>query len=154
MKRFVIYTALALQLAGLMGLYAWHSHVPATRYLLRTRPVDPRDLLRGDYIILGYDISTPPGVVKPGRNGQTVFVRLKKDGRFWIADAVADSPGADGAPWVRARWKNQRLDYGIDKYFVPEGKGSPPGKITVEIVIRQGGEPQIVQLYNDDHPWP
>jgi uncharacterized membrane-anchored protein len=46
------------------------------------------------------------------------------------------------------------LDYGIGKYFVPEGKGNPPGKITVEIVIRKNGVPQIAQLYSDDQPWP
>ncbi|RUY82729.1 GDYXXLXY domain-containing protein, partial [Mesorhizobium sp. M7A.F.Ca.CA.001.10.2.1] len=28
--------------------------------LLKIEPVDPRDLLRGDYIILGYDISRIP----------------------------------------------------------------------------------------------
>ena len=29
-----------------------------TEVLLKTAPVDPRDLLRGDYVILTYDIST------------------------------------------------------------------------------------------------
>ena len=28
-----------------------------TEVKLQTRPVDPRDLLRGDYVVLGYDIS-------------------------------------------------------------------------------------------------
>jgi uncharacterized membrane-anchored protein len=55
---------------------------------------------------------------------------------------------------VRGRWKNQIIDYGIDQYFVPEGKGNPPGKIAVEIVVRENGAPQIVQLYSGDQPWP
>ena len=154
MKRIVIYIALGLQIAGLAALYAWRASVPDTRYLLRTRPMDPRDLLRGDYITLGYDISTPPSGVHPGKNGATVFVRLIRDGRFWIADRIADAPQDDGAPWLRAHWKNQRLDYGIDKYFVPEGRGNPPGKITVAIVIRRGRSPQIAQLFSDEQPWP
>jgi GDYXXLXY protein len=31
-----------------------------TEVTLQTRPVDPRDLLRGDYVVLGYDISQLP----------------------------------------------------------------------------------------------
>jgi uncharacterized membrane-anchored protein len=27
-----------------------------TEVTLQTRPVDPRDILRGDYVVLGYDI--------------------------------------------------------------------------------------------------
>lgn len=153
MKRLLLYVALALQICGLTGFYAWHARIPDARYLLRTRPIDPRDLLRGDYITLGYDISRPLKDAQP-RDGHTVYVRLKADGRFWVADAIADAPKNDGAPWLRARWKGDWLDYSIDKYFVPEGRGNPPGKITVAIAIRPGGQAQIVQLYSDDRPWP
>ncbi|EJZ21322.1 hypothetical protein RCCGEPOP_10521 [Rhizobium sp. Pop5] len=60
-----------------------------TEVLLKTAPVDPRDFLRGDYVVLNYDISSVPvqtiagGIpVKPGE--LTLWVRLKKqeDG-FW-----------------------------------------------------------------------
>jgi len=155
MKRIVLYLLLAFQILGLVALYAWQSQTPGPRYLLQTRPVDPRDLLRGDYVILGYEISTPP---KEWRDANPpagpVFVRLKADGRFWIIDRIATAPDGDEGPWLRARWNGNRLDYGIGKYFVPEGRGNPPGKITVEIVVRTGGEARIVQLYNDDQPWP
>jgi uncharacterized membrane-anchored protein len=30
--------------------------------LLKTAPVDPRDFLRGDYVVLNYDISSVPVV--------------------------------------------------------------------------------------------
>src|SRR5260221_3989946 len=86
MKRILIYIFLALQIAGLTGFYAWHANIPDARYLLRTRPVDPRDLLRGEYMILAYEISAPPGGVRGPENGEgaTVFGRLKPDERFWI----------------------------------------------------------------------
>jgi len=154
MRRIVLYVVLALQVAGLSGFYAWHAHIPEARYLLRTRPVDPRDLLRGDYITLRYDISTPPGSASPTQKSGPVYVRLKPDGRFWVADAVAAIPMDDGAPWVKGHWKNQAIDFGIGQYFVPEGKGNPPGKISVEIALRPDGVPQIVQLYSDGRPWP
>jgi len=155
MKRIVLYLLLAVQVLGLVALYAWQAQVPGPRYLLHTRPVDPRDLLRGDYVTLGYEISTPPkGWTPPEQGGRTFFVRLKPAGRFWEIDRIADAPEPDGAPWLRASWNGSRLDYGIGKYFVPEGRGNPPGKITVEIGIRSGGEARIVQLYSDDQPWP
>ena len=34
--------------------------VSGTEVLLKTAPVDPRDLLRGDYVALSYDISRVP----------------------------------------------------------------------------------------------
>jgi len=65
--------------------------------LLKVQPIDPRDLLRGDYIILGYEISRLP--VKLVANipaGQTtsddtpIVVRLK--------------PGADGYWHATTAW--------------------------------------------------
>ena len=52
---------------------------------LQTRPVDPRDLLRGDYVVLGYDISQlPAGALAgpaDGRANPVVFVKLAPNRR-------------------------------------------------------------------------
>ncbi|RUV26721.1 MAG: hypothetical protein EOQ60_03660 [Mesorhizobium sp.] len=64
--------------------------------LLKVEPVDPRDLLRGDYISLGYDISRIPvkliANIPPGKitsNDSEFVVRLKKavDG-YWQPSAA------------------------------------------------------------------
>ena len=110
---------------------------------LKTAPVDPRDLLRGDYVTLGYQISSIPGSIvtgdvptAPGR--QSLWVRLvpATDG-LWSASrasfapmphepgsVVARSlpfsyyPGADGqVP------ETLFVSYGIERYYVPEGEG-------------------------------
>jgi uncharacterized membrane-anchored protein len=49
-----------LQVALLVGIIAYREYWVATgeKILLRTAPVDPRDLFRGDYVSLRYDIST------------------------------------------------------------------------------------------------
>ncbi len=49
-----------LQVALLVGIIAYRQYWVATgeKILLRTAPVDPRDIFRGDYISLRYDIST------------------------------------------------------------------------------------------------
>ncbi|RVA45300.1 GDYXXLXY domain-containing protein, partial [Mesorhizobium sp. M7A.F.Ca.CA.004.11.1.1] len=59
--------------------------------LLKIEPVDPRDLLRGDYIILGYDISRIPVKMianippdKLSSDDTTIVVRLNKGSdNYW-----------------------------------------------------------------------
>src|ERR1043166_5098507 len=49
---------------------------------LELTPVDPRDLFRGDYVVLGYRIGTiniPPNVPTSFTRGQQVFVTLRPD---------------------------------------------------------------------------
>ena len=48
-----------------------------TEIRLRTVPVDPRDLFRGDYVILAYPISTVEAAGQPGfQRGERVYVCL------------------------------------------------------------------------------
>jgi uncharacterized membrane-anchored protein len=42
----------------------------------------------------------------------------------------------------------------MEKYFVPEAKGNPSGKITVLVAVRPDGSAQIKQLYNEGKAWP
>ena len=77
---------------------------------LQTRPVDPRDFLRGDYVVLDYEISNlPAGELKDtpsqGR-GTPVFVKLaRKDGGVYEAVSVHSEPVpvADGEVLIRGR---------------------------------------------------
>lgn len=156
MKRLLIYLVLVVQVAGLISLYAYHA---ATRelpgYLLQTRPVDPRDLLRGDYVILSYDISSLPKEWKPEDfpNGRA-YVTLKPADKFWTIASVSPEWPKTGQPVLAAQLNGRTLLYDIEKYFVPEGMGNPPLPITVEIVIREGGRAQIRQLFAKGEPWP
>jgi hypothetical protein len=70
---------------------------------LQTRPVDPRDLLRGDYVVLDYEISSLPAgelhnTPSQGR-GTPLFVKLaRKDGGVYGALSVHTEPVADPRP--------------------------------------------------------
>jgi len=109
------------------------------RVILKTRPVDPRDLLRGDYVILSYDFSQARFlsneslnnqlelILKNHPSGTDVFVTLdvNPDGHAKTRDILLERPG-DGlflAGKVRGRKWNKELRFGIEKYFVPAGKG-------------------------------
>lgn len=107
--------------------------------VLPIRPVDPRDLFRGQYVRLGYDVSSVPLKLlegpRPARNAP-FFVALEQDDdgtwrpiRISVAKPQLTRPkqvvlkarafhtfpaGDTGSITVR---------YGIESYFVPEGEG-------------------------------
>src|SRR6516164_5539853 len=61
-ERWVFLATVAFQLLVLSGMIAGNA-IPyrgADVVLLKVMPVDPRDLFRGDYVILGYDITRIP----------------------------------------------------------------------------------------------
>lgn len=135
-----IFWSLVLAQAGFLlawaGYHEWvRQHAPVI--LLKCRPVDPQDLLRGDYMTLDYDISHPG--MEEGKadapHGGTRWVILEKQDRYHAVVAVSDAPLRPKAGQILVRgeralrWRpgrnGERIDYGIDRYFVPEGKGSP-----------------------------
>lgn len=113
--------------------------------LLKIEPVDPRDLLRGDYISLGYDISRIPvkliANIPQGKeisDDASIVVRLKKgaDGYWqpttaWFdkAPAPAGPDEADIAGHVAPGWGLREPEatiapeYGIERFYLPEGEG-------------------------------
>ena len=116
---------------------------------LETAPVDPRDLFRGDYVVLDYRIGTvnvPSNLTTPFKRGQRVFVTLRPDqnNKARAVAISAQQPAATGndiviAGFVTATSTCQLNDagardcklgsnavgvrYGLESYFVPEGEG-------------------------------
>lgn len=113
--------------------------------LLRVEPVDPRDLLRGDYVSLSYEITDIPSrMITNLREGEVatkagvIFVRLRKEADgFWRAASASFDvpaslpPGADEADIrgeIAAGWSldpdaSVRVRYGIERFYLPEGEG-------------------------------
>lgn len=112
MKRLLLYCLLVLQMSGLTWMYASNGRaLNGGSYFLTVCPVDPRDLLRGDYIILGYDIGRLPDSMKERSFPEKVFVVLKKNGTFWdIASVQSQQPDAGvvypGLAWTAAHLRH------------------------------------------------
>jgi uncharacterized membrane-anchored protein len=150
-KRF--FALVALQLLLLLALIAYKqlTLVTGQRVLLKTVPVDPRDMFRGDYVILSYDISNLERwkwQESTYQRGETVFVKLARHGRFWDAVSASKSPPAPGELFLKGRARrvsNYRLtvEYGIESYFVPEGKGRE--------LERHAGRGLVVEAKVDRH---
>lgn len=171
-------TAVAIQVALLALMIADRVQIlrSGTEVILQTRPVDPRDLLRGDYVRLGYDISeVPAGPLQgqpAGMRNPTVFVRLapNRDG-LYEAVSVLTEPVAVTSPEVlirgrvvvgtncgtgsRAFCAKLRITYNLERYFVPEGEGKKleqarnQRKLAVVAAVAPSGRAAIKRLLLD-----
>ena len=137
--------------------------------LLETRRVDPRDLLRGDYLILNYKISDvpvnlfSPPVRKDLPYGTKVFVALAPGtNQFYEVTRASTNGFAPAADEILLRGKSDQrwwstnsihVAYGIENYFVAEGTGNPIGKLTVQAVVSASGHPKIKEVFVDGKPY-
>jgi uncharacterized membrane-anchored protein len=173
-NRFRFATAVAVQVAVLTWLMTSRQWTLATgqTILLETVPVDPRSLFQGDYVALGYKISTPTTAGAQGAAGlrpnETVYVTLRQSGKFWEAVSVSPQRPKAAAKEVVLRgtadYSGRRILYGIETYYVPEGKGleierqrwqRQPGettRLTVEVAVDSGGRAGIRRLLIDGRP--
>ena len=150
-----------------------------TEVRLRTVPVDPRDLFRGDYVVLNYGISTISDAKgeRAFQRGDTIYVTLARgaDGFAQATGASMSRPAATGSDVVIAgrvvstnacgvneagefdcsTGRNRlRVGYGLESYFVPQGSGKAietTDKARIEIVaaVSASGEAAIKRLLID-----
>ena len=176
MKLKLLGLVLALQAAWVISTVFLQEHGLATgvMILLETRPVDPRDLLRGDFVILNYEISNVPidrfqPAITNVEGGGDVFVALEKKGEFHVvrrASTTHLSPAADevvllgtsrygwGAPFQsRSQPAAVTVEYGLERYYVGEGTGNPRGKLTVAVAVPASGRGQIKEVFLDGKPY-
>jgi uncharacterized membrane-anchored protein len=145
--------------------------------LLKVEPVDPRDLLRGDYVRLGYEISRiPVGMVADMPADGTVaagdiHVRLRRqaDGYWQAASArlggAAEQPAGAEEVELRGRvapaWNlgpdaTLSVDYGMERFYLPEGEGRPIERdmnvrsFGIVAAVGNDGTPQIKALMDGE----
>lgn len=167
-KKLIFIVVSFLWIAVAVSLVISKQHIIRTgkTVLLETVPVDPRDFLRGDYVILRYKISTidlqqiQSEKSYYGR-GERVYVKLEPKEKFWEARAVETKrPVSDNGVYIKARVKycyNKKLElnYGIESYFVPEGEGKDIEKnmrgnkssVEVEALVDTSGNAIIKKVF-------
>jgi uncharacterized membrane-anchored protein len=151
-----------------------------TEVTLQTQPVDPRDLLRGDYVTLSYNISTVSTGELKGTTAEKrelpVYVKLTRgeDGfHRAVSLHLAPVPVAAGEVLIHGRTSGGlncnstgraafcptvTVRYGLEKYFVPEGEGRDiesarnKDKVTVVAAVAPSGRAAIKRLLVDGKP--
>jgi uncharacterized membrane-anchored protein len=143
-----------------------------TEIRLRVVPIDPRDFLRGDYVILSYEISrlrSNPVVGNPPLAAdQTVYVALREENGRWRAGATYDRPPLSGL-FIKGKVESIRQDetdcpapcriyqvsYNLEQFFVPEGKGRAleqlrnDRRLEVDVAIAKDGRAALKRLLVD-----
>ena len=162
---------LVLQTLWLLGIVAVQEHALAHGkiILLETCRVDPRDLLRGDYLILNYSISdVPTNAFSPpvGQDlsyGTKVFVALAPGTNQFYRVTRASihelTPETNEVVLCGRSEEDRRnaisvhVAYGIENYYVAESTGNPTGKLTVQAIVRASGHPKIREVFVDGKPY-
>jgi uncharacterized membrane-anchored protein len=173
MKLKLLILVLAMQTAWLLGMVITQEYAFAhgRAILLETRPVDPRDMLSGDYLMLNYKISDvptnlfSPPVKKDLPDGTKVFVAVAPGtNQFYIVtrastNALAPSSGAEVVLSGKSTytWWNTtnsiHVEYGIERYYVAEGTGNPHGKLTARAIVPASGRAKLQQIFLDGKPY-
>ncbi|MBL0934039.1 MAG: GDYXXLXY domain-containing protein [Rhizobiaceae bacterium] len=145
-----------------------------TEIRLAVEPVDPRDLLRGDYVVLGYPISRIDRslLAETGDRdlkGRWLYVRLSRDddGSFAPVAAALDEPPVENrldneidlrGVVVREPGSGEtavQVAYGIERYYVPEGEGRAiedamrQDRFEIVAAVDEDGSAQIKALLHD-----
>jgi uncharacterized membrane-anchored protein len=152
--RLALAAAVVFQVSILVAMILGRTvpYVGAQTVLLRVEPVDPRDMFRGDYVTLGYDISrTPPGKYEPGR---PVYVALVPEagGRHYRAGEFFAEPPASGVYIRGTAQAHGRANYGIESFYVQEGTGHDyehavrNRRLWAEIALDGRGTPALERL--------
>ncbi len=153
-----------------------------TEVRLAVEPVDPRDLLRGDYVVLSYPISRIDrsmiaGAGDGGLKDRSIYVRLARgdDGSFALSTAALDEPPVaerlDDEIDLRGivlrepgSGQTIHVTYGIERYYVPEGEGRSieeamrQDRFEIVLAVDDAGSAQIKTLLHDGRaiyrePW-
>ena len=128
-----------------------------TEVILETSPIDPRDLFRGEYVILRYEIerSNLFGSVSL-RNDKIVYARLEVDDKniASVAEVSTQKPDFATALWLRGEATNRGVRFpDLEQYFVPEGAGIPIERLGSDVFARVrilDGDARVVGLLDKD----
>ncbi len=156
MRKYAIIGAIIFQAAVLAFMAGHREYIVRTgkTIFLRTAPIDPRDIFRGDYVRLRYDISTIPldnfkGDIDKLRKsfGVKIYTALSLDSNKVGYFKFAADKKPENEIFIRGRtsgkWRLSRhaatinVKYGIEAYFVKQGMGLVMEK------IRRGGKQRI-----------
>lgn len=155
------------QFAVLAGMIFFYQSIVlgGTEIILRTQPIDPRDILRGQYVALRYDISTLDAKLfysdaqslKPGKS---VYVELEKGGgNIWQAVTASLDKPTDGR-FIKGTVENisgsrVNIKYGIESYFANPEKAQElerearRGALLMRVVVDDEGNAIVRGVFDE-----
>lgn len=136
-------------------------------------PVDPRDILRGDYVVLAYDISRLTNTDLAGDDafswGDPIYVTIAAGADDWQATAISKDKPATGT-FLKGTVQNfyntgacegiadcsiYEVAYNLEQFFVPEGTGRDlenlrnDQRMSVDVAVAEDGRAALKRLLVD-----
>jgi uncharacterized membrane-anchored protein len=155
-KLITVLSVLLFILGGFL-LYVSFPLLGTKTAVLATQPVDPFDLIRGQYIIIRYDINTIP-LIEGAEIGDEVYVSLKEDekGIHRLKTASLEFLSKDEL-FIKGNVKSvgeerMTIEYGIEQYFFERNARFDTREMDVKVKISNSGRARIVDLLQDGKP--
>ena len=152
--RLIIVLVAIIGIAGMVILYLSLPLLTGKTVVLKTQPVDPFDMFRGQYLTINYEISRV-SLPENTTEGRAVYVSLKEgDDKIWHADKVSlNKPESDVfiRGTTKQSWRGLAVEYGIEQYFFERG-AHIPRMDSVKVKIDDSGQARIVELLMNGQP--
>ncbi len=154
-KLFVVLGIFLLIICGFI-LYAAYPLLSQKSTILATRPIDPFDVFRGQYIIIGYEISNIP-TLENAEIGNSVYVILEEDSANIARYKSASLIKPDQGLFIRGKIlsiydKSMSVEYGIEQYFFERNAQFSAQNLTVKIKLSEFGGARISELLQNGEP--
>lgn len=161
--------AVAMQLVFLIIMIAlkWSTLAYGTKILLKTQPIDPWDLFRGQYVTLNYEIANlnlanlqTDG--QPFNSKETVYVVVNQSGKYWTAKSISHKKPETNQLFIKGEVnyfdeynRTLMVNYGLDSYYIPENQGGAietqarTTPLEVEVSLDRRGSSAISRIFLD-----
>lgn len=165
-KIFIILAIFWLLILGGFIAYKEFTLRTGTEVLLKTEPVDPRDLFRGNYVTLRYKISTIDlskfSNLPTFTPNSVVYAYLSKDENNYGNIVNISTQVPDKGLFIKGKIESVnstsiRVTYGIESYFISEKQGHKissfrSGDVDAKVIIDNFGHAilKTVLLNNKD----
>ncbi|MFH1181964.1 MAG: GDYXXLXY domain-containing protein [Candidatus Woesearchaeota archaeon] len=152
-KRLIVILIILVGIACSFIFYLSFPLISGKTMTLATRPVDPFDVFRGQYMAITYEISTIPSI-EAAREGDTVYVVLQEDsaGIWRYLAAYLDKP--QSGDFIRGEINSihggrMSVEYGIEQFFFERDARISAANMTVVAKVSSSGQARISKLLSN-----
>ncbi|MCK9225953.1 MAG: GDYXXLXY domain-containing protein [Candidatus Muirbacterium halophilum] len=138
-KKYIYITIVIIQVLFLLFMvYSKHNHIEkGKKIILKVNPVDPRSIMRGEYIRLTYDFSELEIKLENKLpKGEAIYIILKNNLNVWSYNGYSLKKPEKNLTFIKGHVKysyavldNEKnkkfklfINFGIEDYYVEEGK--------------------------------
>lgn len=165
--KFILAIILQLFIIGTIIIFKASVIVGGTEIVFKVVPVDPRDIFRGDYMVLSYQdvsrINKDLFEYDQIKRGQDVYVEINKSGDYWKAVRATDKKPKGKEIYIKGVVSSSNtgdfisVNYGIENYFIPEKTGQNidlrNSNPYIKAAVDRNGNAVLKQLYIYDKPF-